>query len=180
MNARRKQTDQAQRALGSAACVRYQGPLSMKPMELAEHPEGGRYQEVFRSARIVVTDQGIERSGLTHIYFSLNSGERSRFHKVTSDEVWNLYQGTGLRLYTWDGSATPPGCTTLSAANNCFCHVIPAGIWQAAEPISGTVLVGCTVAPGFEFEDFILLEPDSSVGRLLASTAPEFVKFAVP
>ena len=152
----------------------------MNPIELIDHPEGGRFREVFRSAKIILTDQGSERSALTHIYFSLNSDERSRFHKVTSDEVWNLYQGTGLRLYTWDGTETPPKCITLSPKNNCFCYVIPAGIWQAAEPISDTVLVGCTVAPGFEFDDFTLIDPDASVGKLLVSIAPEFAKFTVP
>ena len=152
----------------------------MKPIELTEHPEGGRFREVFRSAKIVLTEQGSERSALTHIYFSLNSNERSRFHKVTSDEVWNLYQGAGLRLYTWDGTETPPKCITLSPENNCFCYVIPAGTWQAAEPISETVLVGCTVAPGFEFDDFMLIDPGSNVGKLLASIAPEFIKFIVP
>jgi len=152
----------------------------MKPIELIEHPEGGRFREVFRSAKIVKTHKGSARSALTHIYFSLNADEKSRFHKVASDEVWNLYQGTGLLLYTWNGTATPPKCITLSAKNNCFCHVIPAGIWQAAEPISETVLVGCTVAPGFQFEDFTLIEPDSNTGKLLTSIAPEFVKFITP
>jgi uncharacterized protein len=154
--------------------------LSMKPIELTEHPEGGRFREVFRSAQIISTDQGLKRSAMTHIYFSLKADERSRFHKVTFDEVWNLYQGTGLRLYIWDGTETPPQCITLSARENCFCHVIPAGFWQAAEPLSDTVLVGCTVAPGFEFEDFTLIEPDSKTGKLLTSIAPELSTFTAP
>jgi hypothetical protein len=154
--------------------------LSMKPIELTEHPEGGRFREVFRSAKIISTDQGSKRSAMTHIYFSLNADERSRFHKVASDEVWNLYQGTGLRLYIWDGTETPPQCITLSAKENCFCHVIPAGVWQAAEPLSETVLVGCTVAPGFDFEDFTLIEPGSKAGKLLTSIAPELSVFTTP
>jgi predicted cupin superfamily sugar epimerase len=72
-----------------------------QPTDLIEHPEGGRFREVFRSKARVTTRRGDSRSALTHIYFSLNQGEVSRFHRVTSDEVWNLYQGTGLRLYTW-------------------------------------------------------------------------------
>ncbi len=152
----------------------------MKPINLTEHPEGGRYREVFRSAKTIVTDQGSERSALTHIYFSLHADEKSRFHKVTSDEVWNLYQGTGLRLYTWDGTETPPECITLSLRDNCFCTVIPAGVWQAAEPVCDTVLLGCTVAPGFEFADFELIAPESGAGKLLASIAPECVKFIIP
>ena len=152
----------------------------MKPIDFTEHPEGGRFSEVFRSAKTISTSQGNIRSALTHIYFSLNHDERSRFHKVSSDEVWNLYQGTGLRLYSWDGSNTPPECVTLSSSSNTFCHVIPAGIWQAAEPISGTVLVGCSVAPGFEFSDFTLIDPDSDDSKLLVSIAPELGKFTIP
>src|SRR5512145_2478745 len=129
---------------------------NMKPVELKEHPEGGRFREVYRSNNTVSLQNGRIKSAVTHIYFSLNTGEVSKFHKVDSDEIWNLYQGGGLKLYTWDGSGTPPLCTELSANNNCYCHVVPAGVWQAAEPISDKVLVGCTVAPGFEFADFQL------------------------
>ena len=149
----------------------------MKPVDLIEHPEGGRFREVFRSFNTVTSKEGNIRSAVTHIYFSLKSGEVSRFHKVVSDEIWNLYQGAGINLYTWDGSATPPICTTLSATNNCFCHVIPAGKWQAADPISEEVLVGCSVAPGFEFSDFQLLDPNSEDAELLISISPEMVKY---
>jgi predicted cupin superfamily sugar epimerase len=115
----------------------------MNPRDFIEHPEGGRFREVFRSDTVVTTSTGLSRSALTHIYFSLNQGEVSRFHKVSSDEIWNLYQGAGIRLYTWANSDTPPVCTELSAQANSFCHVVLAGTWQAAAPISDTVLVGC-------------------------------------
>jgi predicted cupin superfamily sugar epimerase len=149
----------------------------MKPTDLIDHPEGGRFREVFRSARVVTTGEGDTRTALTHIYFSLRPGEVSRFHRVSSDEVWNLYRGPGLRLYTWDGAAVPPAPVTLSAAGQCFCHVVPAGTWQAAEPISDAVLVGCSVAPGFEFADFELMRPDSEPGRLLKSIDPYMLKY---
>jgi predicted cupin superfamily sugar epimerase len=152
----------------------------MKPVGLIEHPEGGRFREVYRSARTVSTQEGTTRSALTHIYFSLKAGEVSRFHRVASDEVWNLYQGAGLNLYTWDGTDTPPQRITLSASENCFCHVVPAGTWQAAEPISDTVLVGCSVAPGFEFADFTLIDPDSEDASRLLSLAPEMGKYIKP
>ena len=152
----------------------------MKPFDLIEHPEGGRFLEVFRSAKIVTSQNGTTRSALTHIYFSLRPGEVSRFHKVESDEVWNLYQGTGLILYTWDGTTTPPARTILSADNNCFCWVVPAGMWQAAAPITDTVLVGCSVAPGFEFSDFTLMNPDLKEARLLVSIAPELTRYIIP
>ena len=152
----------------------------MKPIDLIEHPEGGRFREVFRSAEIVTTSSGESRSALTHIYFSLNRGEVSRFHRVKSDEAWNLYQGKGIRLYTWDGADKPPTCTELSAQNSCFCNVVPAGSWQAAEPIGDTVLVGCSVGPGFEFQDFELIDPDSDSARLLQSIDPTLSRFIVP
>ena len=149
-------------------------------MDLIEHPEGGRFREVFRSAKIVFTQDGTTRSALTHIYFSLKRGEVSRFHRVASDEIWNLYQGPGINLYTWDGTNIPPKCITLSGSSNCFCYVIPAGTWQAAEPISDTVLVGCSVAPGFEFSDFTLIDPNSEDAKLLISVAPEMVRYTLP
>lgn len=145
----------------------------MKPTNLIEHPEGGRYCEVFRSAHTVSQYDGAVRSALTHIYFSLNPHEVSRFHKVSSDEVWNLYQGEGLHLFLWDETDTPPQCVTLSARENCFCHVIPAGTWQSAVPISETVFVGCSVAPGFEFSDFTLMAYESQAAEKLVSLAPE-------
>ena len=139
----------------------------MKPTNLKDHPEGGRYQEVFRSCAKVITDGGDERSALTHIYYELNPGEVSKFHRISSDEIWNLYQGEGLRLYVWDGTSKPPEIITLSAAGNAFCTVVPAGYWQAAESVSGPVLIGASVAPSFEFEDFKLMEADSpEAGRL--------------
>jgi uncharacterized protein len=149
----------------------------MQPVDLIEHPEGGRFREVFRSARLVSTAEGATRSALTHIYFSLNPGEVSRFHRVDSDEVWNLYRGTGLFLYTWDGTRTPPKRAVLSAGSNSFCRVVPAGIWQAAEPIADPVLVGCSVAPGFEFADFSLLDPDSEEAELLLLIAPAMSRY---
>lgn len=65
----------------------------------------------------------------------------------------------------------------LSDVYNCFCHVIPAGIWQAAEPISDVVLVGCSVAPGFDYEDFTLIDPQSEEAKQLIALAPEMIRF---
>lgn len=149
----------------------------MKPINLIEHPEGGRFREVYRSSNTISMKDGSIKSAVTHIYFSLESGEVSRFHKVASDEIWNLYQGPGIYLYTWDGSKRPPIFTELSTSNNCFCHVIPAGIWQAAEPISEKVLVGCSVSPGFEFSDFELMVSNSKEAELLISISPEMARY---
>jgi predicted cupin superfamily sugar epimerase len=145
----------------------------MQPHDFVEHPEGGRYREVFRStSRIDLAGRG-PRSTLTHIYFSLDPGEVSLFHRVDSDEVWNLYRGPGVRLLLWDADA---GDTVeevvLSAAAANYCHVVPAGVWQAALPMGETVLVGCSVAPGFEFDDFSLLRDHPVAAARLVGKHP--------
>lgn len=138
----------------------------MKYSDLLEHPEGGRYLEIYRSASHVLTDNKT-RTALTHIYFSLEAHEVSRFHRVSNDEVWNLYQGGGLYLYQWDGSSPTIEAIELSVQSMNFCHVIPAGHWQAAVPLKDRVLVGCSVAPGFEFADFELIKSNSAVAKTL-------------
>jgi predicted cupin superfamily sugar epimerase len=147
--------------------------MEMKPIELAEHPEGGRFEEVYRSASRVCNENGDRRCALTHIYFSLAANEVSHFHRVGSDEVWNLYRGMGIRLYMWDGRATSVDQVVLSASGNEYCHVVPAGTWQAAVPIKGQVLVGCSVAPGFEFADFEMMLQGSDAAELISSEMPE-------
>ncbi len=151
----------------------------MKYTDLLEHPEGGRYLEVYRSENTVTTDDQT-RTALTHIYFSLEPHEVSRFHRVTNDEIWNLYQGEGLYLYQWDGSSPNINAIELSAKSMNFCHVIPAGYWQAAVPIKDRVLVGCSVAPGFEFEDFELIAPESEVAKTLLGVDPGLSKLIQP
>jgi predicted cupin superfamily sugar epimerase len=133
----------------------------------SEHPEGGRFREVYRSVRSVRLEGGAVRCGMTHIYFQLRSGEVSHFHRLGSDEVWSLYRGEGVRLWLWDGVSSEVREVELSVGSGEFCHVVPSGWWQAAEPLGLEVLVGCTVAPGFEFEDFELMGMGSEDGRRL-------------
>lgn len=149
----------------------------MHPTDLEEHPEGGKYKEVFRSLHKVEAKHLGERSALTHIYFQLDAGEVSAFHKVSSEEVWNLYQGEGIRLYQWDGESEEVEVIDLSKSANQFCHVVPAHHWQAAEPIGKSALVGCSVAPGFEFQDFVLLRDCSGLAEKLKKAQPNLTKF---
>jgi predicted cupin superfamily sugar epimerase len=144
--------------------------LKVENLEL--HPEGGRFREVFRSGRIVQSPEGKNRSALTHIYFEINDGEVSRFHRVCSDEVWNLYEGEGVLLYLWDDDQGTLETVELSAGNREFCHVVKAGVWQAARPLRGRVLSGCSVGPGFEFEDFELIDPQSGVAQRILDADP--------
>ncbi len=123
---------------------------------LSPHPEGGHFREVYRSAESVTDARKTQKSALTHIYFSLAKGEVSRFHRVEQEEVWNLYRG-GLRLWILNPENGELQSLELSESENQFCAVIPPGHWQAAEVIGQEVLVGCTVAPGFDFSDFELI-----------------------
>lgn len=148
----------------------------MKPHNLLKHPEGGRFREVFRSSDTVTALDGRQRSALTHIYFSLQAGEVSKFHKVTADEVWNLYRGA-VMLYLWDGTDTAPVSLELSADAERFCQVVPAGMWQAAAPLTVETLVGCSVAPGFDFTDFSMLAADSELAALLLELDPACSRF---
>ena len=147
----------------------------MKYTDLLDHPEGGRYLEIYRS-KATVSLQKKTRTALTHIYFSLEPYEVSRFHRVNNDEVWNLYQGEGLYLYQWDGMSSAIDSIELSAKSMNFCHVIPAGYWQAAVPLKDRVLVGCSVAPGFEFEDFELIDAESNLANALLKLEPGLSK----
>jgi len=150
-------------------------------LDLQSHPEGGAFAEVFRSGHVVrrVTDGG-DRQALTHIYFHLTAEEVSRFHRVASDEVWSLYDGDGIALYEWQPEWNALKRTVLSKQEGRFCHVVPAGTWQAAEPVGKYALVGCSVGPGFAFEDFALIEPESVEGKAILDLKPEMQRFVYP
>lgn len=119
-------------------------------LALEPHPEGGWYRQVFKSAeRVTRHADGAERTALTTIYFLLVEGTHSRWHCVQSDEVWHFYEGDPLELHIRGQEPV-----TLDADHRV--HVVPARAWQAAYPRGAYALVGCTVGPGFEFEDFEL------------------------
>jgi predicted cupin superfamily sugar epimerase len=133
--------------------------MNWKAEDFMEHPEGGRFREVHRSKEEVLRNGKPLRPACTHIYFHLRADEVSRFHNVQQEEIWNLYQGA-LRLWIFQEDTGSLEAINLSADQQVFTAVVPAGAWQAAEPINGDALVGCTVAPGFDFEDFELITPD--------------------
>lgn len=120
---------------------------------LAPHPEGGWYRQVFKSEELVTRHaDGARRSALTTIYFLLVEGMYSAWHRVQSDEAWHFYEGDALELLTRENENDAPQITRLDADHRV--HVMRAGEWQAARPLGAYTLVGCTVGPGFEFEDF--------------------------
>jgi uncharacterized protein len=127
----------------------------IESLALAAHPEGGWYRQVFRSEeRVTRLRDGADRSALTTIYFLLAEGTFSAWHRVESDEAWHFYEGQPLELLTRASLDDTPAVTVLDHTNRV--HVVRARDWQAARPLGAYTLVGCTVGPGFEFDDFEL------------------------
>jgi predicted cupin superfamily sugar epimerase len=130
-------------------------------LRLEPHPEGGYYRELYRSAqRVQPLDDRPERSAATTIFFLLAAGQHSRWHRVRSDEVWHFYAGDPLDLQVASESLDVIEHVTLSGLDGPgeLVHVVPAGKWQSARSRGDYSLVGCTVAPGFDFADFSFLE----------------------
>ena len=143
---------------------------------LAPHPEGGWFREVFRSTRRVTPHDGrrASRSALTHIDFLLAAGQASAWHRVCSDEAWQLLEGGPLRLWLMPPTLDAVSATVLGGDAPPR-HVVPADWWQAAEPLSEFAYVGATVGPGFEFADFDFMRvhpaPCAAMHRLDPSLA---------
>ena len=123
---------------------------------LTPHPEDGHYRETFRDAASV----GGTRAASTAIYFLLRKGQRSRWHRVDAAEVWHFYAGAPLELrVAADAGRQAIRLGTDLTAGERPQAVVPAGAWQNAESLGAWTLVGCTVAPGFEFSGFELAPP---------------------
>jgi len=149
-------------------------------LKLEPHPEGGFYREVYRSSeRIQLTDGREERRALTTIYFLLTEGDYSAWHRVKSDEVWHFYEGSSLYLYIIKPGDKEYEERWLSSPDRVSnpVAVVPAGYWQAAQTMGDYTLVGCTVGPGFEFDDFEMMRDNPQEEQELRNTFPELVKF---
>ncbi len=137
----------------------------IRRLDLKPHPEGGFYREIYRSPEIVPR-AGLparfpgDRAFATSIYFLLSTGHVSRFHRLRADEIWHLYEGGPVALHVLEPGM---GHRRLvlgrdAEAGQAHQQVLRAGWWFGAElePEADFVMVGCTLAPGFEFEDFEL------------------------
>jgi predicted cupin superfamily sugar epimerase len=145
-------------------------------LRLTPHPEGGLFREAFRSSRILLLPEG-ERSALTTIYFLLRAGERSRWHRVSHDEVWHFLEGDPLELWiTADLQRVEQRLLSPVAGPGEPVAVVPAGAWQAARPTGAFALVGCTVGPGFDFADWALLRDHSGEAARLHQRFPELAE----
>jgi uncharacterized protein len=132
-------------------------PELIRTLALAPHPEGGAFREVFKSR------------ALSTIYFLLAADQRSRWHRVAHDEAWHFYEGDPLELF-----CLAPGLLEIErrilsplAGPGEPVAVVPAGFWQAARTTGGHALVGCTVGPAFEFEDFRLMSDEPEVAAAM-------------
>jgi predicted cupin superfamily sugar epimerase len=123
-------------------------------LELKPHPEGGYFRETFRDGGPLPAGRDANGEGRAHstaIYFLLKAGETSRWHRIDAAEVWHFYRGAPLEItigkdrYVLGNDIDKAQVPQL---------VVPPGAWQMARSQGDYSLVGCTVAPGFEFAHF--------------------------
>ncbi len=137
----------------------------IKQLALLPHPEWGYFRETYRSKNMIPQDalsSGYDgdRNHSTGIYFLITSETFSAFHKIRQDEMWHYYKGASLRLHM----ISPEGTHTQIVIGNKVLEgehpqfTVPGGCWFAAEVTieNSYSLMGCTVAPGFDFNDFVL------------------------
>ncbi len=139
---------------------------------LKPHPEGGWYKETYRSKEAVcqtALPKGFngERNFSTAIYFLLEQGNFSAFHKIKSDECWHFYAGDTLHVYVLDDDGRMELISLGSNIMNgeLFQYVVPANCWFASLPASASkfCFVGCTVSPGFDFADFEMAKAEQLI-----------------
>lgn len=146
---------------------------------LKPHPEGGYYAETYRSADALPAGTlprfGGARPASTAIYFLLQEGSKSSLHRIKSDEVWHFYLGGPLTIVqiSAEGKAERVRLGPAIEQGETLQHVVPAGCWFGAYPYPGArfSFVGCTVAPGFDFEDFELGRRAELLARFPAAKA---------
>ncbi|MEA1872903.1 MAG: cupin domain-containing protein [Bacteroidota bacterium] len=127
------------------------------------HPEGGFYKEIYRSKLDLSVSWAEKRAASTGIVYLLENKNKSAFHRIKSDELWHYYDGNSNILIH---CIAPDGSYTMLElgydADALPCQIVPAGTWFAAELSEKEdtfVLSGCTVSPGFSFDDFEIADP---------------------
>lgn len=142
---------------------------------LLPHPEGGYYAETYRADERIGQENlpprfTGDRSFSTGIYFLLEAGQFSAFHRIKSDEMWHFYAGDALDIFVLNPDTTDLDIIKLGSdpeKGETFQAVVPAGSWFGSRPAAASsyALVGCTVAPGFDFEDFEMAERESLIAQ---------------
>jgi hypothetical protein len=144
--------------------------------KLVPHPEGGYYAVVYESKQAVTSPVvNKDRKAVTHIYFLLLKGQVSIFHKVAHDEIWNFYEGDPLKLIKYNGSKVEEDIIGSGCSD--YASIVEGGVYQAAETTGDYSLVGCTVAPGFEFEDFSFLRDEVETKEKFLKEVSGYLKF---
>ena len=141
----------------------------IEKLDLQAHPEGGFFNETYRSEEVLAGDvipsrYGKERNFGTSIYFLLTTDSVSNFHRLKSDEIWHFHYGGSAKIHFIDesGKYWSKDIGLKIESDQSIQVVIPKNTWFAAEVIEEDyILVGCTVAPGFDFEDFELADRQS-------------------
>ena len=137
----------------------------IEQLKLTRHPEGGWFSEVYRSEEKILAEQLPDRYISSHcfstsIYFMLDKDDFSAFHRISSDETWHFYLGSPILIYCIfsDGSKSETLLGNNLLEGQLLQFTIPHNCWFAAKNLNpcSFSLVGCTVAPGFEFSDFEL------------------------
>ncbi|MBT3135786.1 cupin domain-containing protein [Alteromonas sp. ALT199] len=147
----------------------------VRKYNLEPHPEGGFYRQVFRSKNETTSYvHNKSRPALTHIYFLLLRGQVSRFHRVLHDEVWNHYEGAPLQLFQLENQQVSE--RRIGGPNHEYVEIVNAGNFQAATTMGDYSLVGCSVAPGFDFQDFSFIE-EPSMQEWIKVAHPDLAKF---
>lgn len=131
----------------------------IKLINLIPHPEGGYFRETYRSANLFDNVNGEFPDGRCYcasIYYLLESGQFSKFHRIKSDEIWHFYDGSPLDLfYIYNEQLHHTILGRNIDKGMMFQQIVPAGAWMAAKLSVGDYsLVGCDTAPGFEYKDF--------------------------
>ena len=135
----------------------------IQQFDLQPHPEGGWYQQTYKSRERIAAEAlpkrfGGDRFFSTAIYFLLEKGNFSAFHRIKSDECWHFYAGDPLLIYLIkkDGNLETVSLGSDFRQGQQFQYIVPANSWFASSPAPGSefCFVGCTVAPGFDFADF--------------------------
>lgn len=153
----------------------------IRRLALEPHPEGGLFRRIYCSSlHVQPADSRGSRPALSAIYFLLVDQGVSRWHRVASDEAWHWYEGAPLELLTAPAAGGRVASCELGPLSDAAApqQVVPAGCWQAARSKGAYTLVGCTVGPGFDYSDFVLLAslPASERPRLdPASRLAEFL-----
>ena len=150
----------------------------IRALALEPHPEGGYYREVFCSPqRITAPYITGDRPGLTAIYFLLTAADHSRWHRLRFDECWSHLEGEPLMLHSFHADTHEHVEMRLGPleAGAQPLHTVPAGLWQAAQPLGQYSLVSAIVGPGFEFADLTFLSDELESERILRANLPGLV-----